>query len=119
MLTITAPKSARTNIFYASLDRSFGRTSLQGGTSRDDECVLAMKCRHKLLDTVENLNFRATLFVFLLPLLVLRIALMVGNWGQHAIVDEHDPDSDFRSSITLIDVAVSFPLLSIIEDLTH
>jgi hypothetical protein len=32
---------------------------------------------------------------------------MTGNWGQHAFVDEVEPDSDFRSSITLIDVPVS------------
>lgn len=53
-------------------------------------------------------SWRATLFVFVLPLLVLRVGLMVGNWGQHAFVDPDEPDSDFRSSITLIDVAVSF-----------
>jgi phosphoinositide-3-kinase regulatory subunit 4 len=52
-------------------------------------------------------NVRATTFVLILPLLVLRLGLMIGNWGQHAFVDETDPDSDFRSSITLIDVAVS------------
>jgi len=39
-----------------------------------------------------------------MPFLLLRLGLMVGNWGQHAFVDEVDPDSDFRSSITLIDV---------------
>lgn len=54
-----------------------------------------------------RLNWRATLFVFILPFIVLRVALMVGNWGQHALVDEVEPDSDFRSSITLIDVTVS------------
>lgn len=52
-------------------------------------------------------NWKATLFAFLLPLLQLRVGLMVGNWGQHAFVDEVDPNSDFRSSITLIDVPVS------------
>ncbi|KAJ5604994.1 hypothetical protein N7510_010148 [Penicillium lagena] len=52
-----------------------------------------------------QVNSRATLFVFLLPLAVMRLGLMVGNWGQHAFVDPVDPDSDFRSSITLIDVA--------------
>lgn len=50
-------------------------------------------------------NSRATLFTLILPLVVMRIGLMVGNWGQHAFVDPKDPDSDFRSSITLIDVA--------------
>jgi hypothetical protein len=52
-------------------------------------------------------NPKATFFVFIAPLLALRVGLMVGNWGQHAFVDEVEPDSDFRSSITLIDVAVS------------
>ncbi|KAF9888486.1 hypothetical protein FE257_008593 [Aspergillus nanangensis] len=48
---------------------------------------------------------RATFCVFVLPFLVLRLGLMAGNWGQHAFVDHDDPLSDFRSSITLIDVA--------------
>ncbi len=52
-------------------------------------------------------NFRATVFVLLLPLLQMRIGMMIGNWGQHAFVDEVEPNSDFRSSITLIDVPVS------------
>lgn len=55
-------------------------------------------------------NWKATLFVLLLPLLQLRVGLMVGNWGQHALVDEVEPTSDFRSSITLIDVPVSYPV---------
>lgn len=55
-------------------------------------------------------NARATLFVFILPLTVMRLGLMVGNWGQHAFVDPADPDSDYLSSITLIDVPVSCPL---------
>ncbi|KAG5926335.1 hypothetical protein E4U42_003400 [Claviceps africana] len=48
---------------------------------------------------------KATFFVYILPCLVLRIGLMVGNWAQHAFVDQDDPDSDFRSSVTLVDVA--------------
>ena len=51
-------------------------------------------------------NFKPTLFVLLLPFFILRLGLMIGNWGQHALVDDVDPDSDFRSSITLIDVPV-------------
>ena len=52
-----------------------------------------------------NYNLRGTIFVLIIPLLMTRIGLMIGNWGQHAFVDEEYPDSDFRSSITLIDVA--------------
>lgn len=71
-------------------------------------------------------NTKAAMFTLVLPLCILRIGLMVGNWGgsmphllqsrllicedagQHALVEENDPLSDFRSSITLIDVAVSW-----------
>ncbi|KAL8827209.1 MAG: hypothetical protein Q9191_003330, partial [Dirinaria sp. TL-2023a] len=49
-------------------------------------------------------NLRTTMFVLVIPLIQMRIAMMIGNWGQHALVDDEDPDSDFRSSITLIDV---------------
>lgn len=59
---------------------------------------------------VAFVNWRASLFVFLLPLMLMRIGLMVGNWGQHAFVDKDEPDSDFRSSITLIDVPVGYLL---------
>jgi hypothetical protein len=52
-------------------------------------------------------NFRPTLFVLIIPLIQMRIGMMIGNFGQHAFVDEIEPDSDFRSSITLIDVPVS------------
>ncbi|KAI0153121.1 fatty acid desaturase [Xylariaceae sp. FL1272] len=51
-----------------------------------------------------QINFKASLFTLLIPLLAMRIGLMVGNWGQHAFVDADEPDSDYRSSITLIDV---------------
>lgn len=51
-----------------------------------------------------RVNPRAAVFTLLLPLLLMRIGLMVGNWGQHAFVDRDEPDSDYRSSITLIDV---------------
>lgn len=56
--------------------------------------------------TLYRLNSRATTFTLLLPLLIMRLGLMVGNWGQHAFVDADEPDSDFRSSVTLIDVPV-------------
>lgn len=53
-------------------------------------------------------NLRATVFVLMLPLFVMRLGMMIGNWGQHALVDEIEPTSDYRSSITLIDVAVGY-----------
>lgn len=58
------------------------------------------------LATMAYTNPKASLFVLILPIMVMRLAMMAGNWGQHAFVDEVDPDSSYRSSITLIDVAV-------------
>ncbi|KAK3681803.1 hypothetical protein B0T22DRAFT_387624 [Podospora appendiculata] len=52
-----------------------------------------------------QVNARAAAFVFLVPLMLMRLALMAGNWGQHAFVDEDEPDSDYRSSVTLVDVS--------------
>ena len=59
-----------------------------------------------------RVNMRASIFVMLIPFCILRFAMMVGNFGQHALVDELEPDSDFRSSITLIDVPVRPKALS-------
>ena len=53
-----------------------------------------------------RISFYPTLFTLIIPLILMRIGLMVGNFGQHALVDDVDPASDFRSSITLIDVPV-------------
>lgn len=52
-------------------------------------------------------NWRPALMSLCIPLFQMRVGMMIGNWGQHALVDEVEPDSDFRSSITLIDVPVS------------
>ncbi|KAM0332021.1 hypothetical protein ACHAQA_002287 [Verticillium albo-atrum] len=64
-----------------------------------------------------RLNPRATFIVLILPFTLLRFALMVGNWGQHAFVDHDEPASDYRSSITLIDVAVRLPYRDLFTDL--
>ncbi|KAM0690620.1 hypothetical protein Q7P36_009388 [Cladosporium allicinum] len=51
-----------------------------------------------------HVNARASTFTLIIPFMLLRLGLMIGNWGQHALVDELEPDSDYRSSITLVDV---------------
>ncbi|KAI1416897.1 hypothetical protein F5Y13DRAFT_153278 [Hypoxylon sp. FL1857] len=77
---------------------------------RKDRPTFAVKAafwelfNYATLLTLFRLNSRPTFFVFILPLMLLRAGLMVGNWGQHALVDADEPDSDYRSSITLIDV---------------
>jgi fatty acid desaturase len=51
------------------------------------------------------LNWRAALVVFVVPTLLLRVLLMMGNWTQHALVDPDDPANDYRSVITFINSA--------------
>jgi hypothetical protein len=57
-----------------------------------------------------RVNFAATMTGLVLPLIQWRIAIMANNWGQHAFIDEDEPDSNLRSSITLIDVVVCLQL---------
>lgn len=47
-------------------------------------------------------SFKATLIVFVLPVIIVRTLMMAGNWGQHAFVDPDAPNNDFKSSITCV-----------------
>ena len=57
-----------------------------------------------------RINFAATMTALVLPLIQWRIAVMVNNWGQHAFIDQDEPSSNLRCSITLIDVVVCDPV---------
>lgn len=47
-------------------------------------------------------NWQATLFVFILPFIIIRFGMMAGNWAQHAFVDKDDPANNWTNSITCI-----------------
>jgi hypothetical protein len=47
-------------------------------------------------------NPLGALFAFVIPMNILRLGMMIGNWGQHALVAKSDPGSDYLSSITCI-----------------
>jgi len=77
---------------------------------------LAKKGRRKLLSRVISgevayallvavaciINWQATIVVFIVPFIACRIAMIAGNWGQHAFIDAARPDDPFASSITVI-----------------
>jgi fatty acid desaturase len=48
-------------------------------------------------------DWRATLAVFVIPVLMVRTLMMAGNWAQHAFVDPAHPADPYRNSITCID----------------
>ncbi|NNC94507.1 MAG: fatty acid desaturase [Chitinophagales bacterium] len=47
-------------------------------------------------------NWKATLVVFVIPLLISRFVMMLGNFAQHAFVDPYDPGNSYKNSITCI-----------------
>ena len=47
-------------------------------------------------------NWKATLLVFVATLLITRIAMMSGNWAQHAFVKAEDPGNCYVNSLTCI-----------------
>jgi fatty acid desaturase len=48
-------------------------------------------------------NLRATLVVFVFPLVFVRLMMMVGNWVQHAFIDPDHPDNPYKSSVNTIE----------------
>jgi fatty acid desaturase len=52
---------------------------------------------------LSQINFFATLVVFIIPTVTMRILMMVGNWAQHAFTDPTEPTNPLRSSIVCID----------------
>lgn len=47
-------------------------------------------------------NFKATLWIFIIPFLFARFVMMIGNWAQHAFVDRKDPENNYTNAITCI-----------------
>ncbi|MGI4739444.1 MAG: fatty acid desaturase family protein [Janthinobacterium lividum] len=50
-------------------------------------------------------NLPATLAVFVLPFVLSRIIMMLGNWAQHAFIDAEAPDNCYRNSVTCINTS--------------
>lgn len=47
-------------------------------------------------------SWQATLVVFVIPLIISRLIMMVGNWAQHSFVDGADPSNFYKNSVTCI-----------------
>ena len=50
------------------------------------------------------INWKATLWVFVVPVFIVRFLMMAGNWGQHAFIDKNTPKNNYRNSINCINV---------------
>lgn len=47
-------------------------------------------------------NLKATLVVFIVPLIFARFVMMLGNWTQHSFVDTQEPENIYKNSINCI-----------------
>ncbi|UOQ75064.1 fatty acid desaturase [Hymenobacter cellulosilyticus] len=47
-------------------------------------------------------NLPATLAVLILPVIVTRAVMMLGNWSQHAFINAATPDNCYTNSVTCI-----------------
>jgi fatty acid desaturase len=50
-------------------------------------------------------NWQAAVSVLVGPYLAIRLAMMIGNWGQHAFIDPARPGDSYANTITCIDSA--------------
>lgn len=48
------------------------------------------------------ISFKATLWVFIIPMFIYRLVSMMGNWAQHSFIDAADPANEYKNSITCI-----------------
>lgn len=50
------------------------------------------------------ISWQATLWVFIMPFLISRLIMMLGNWAQHSFIEKDDPGNSYKNSITCINV---------------
>ena len=51
------------------------------------------------------INLPATLAVFVVPFVLSRVIMMIGNWAQHAFIDPVSPDNCYTNSVTCINTS--------------
>ncbi len=74
-----------------------GRTKMLRWLIAGELGWLAVVCALAMVD------WAATLVVFVVPLFIVRVATMMGNFAQHAFVDVDRPSDPFRNSTCLLD----------------
>jgi len=47
-------------------------------------------------------NFKATLMIFIVPVIYARFIMMMGNWTQHCFIDKNNPEGHFSSVFNCI-----------------
>jgi fatty acid desaturase len=47
-------------------------------------------------------SLKATIVVFIFPIVLVRLLMMMGNWAQHAFIDPAQPGNNYLNSITCV-----------------
>jgi fatty acid desaturase len=50
-------------------------------------------------------NLKATLLIFIIPFIIARFVMMLGNWAQHAFIDKEAPENIFTNSVNCINTS--------------
>ena len=79
------------NYFRFRNKKKFVRQALVGEITFIIVCIL-----------LAYFNWKATLIVFVAPLIIVRFMMMAGNWAQHAFIDPNKPEDNYLNSITCI-----------------
>ena len=74
------------------------RSKLARRALRGEVCYILM------VIILSFINFWATFNLFILTFLISRFIMMLGNFTQHAFVDQDDPANPYKNSITCINV---------------
>lgn len=51
------------------------------------------------------INLKAALWVLIIPFILSRLVMMLGNWTQHAFIDPNDPENMYRNCFTCINTS--------------
>lgn len=51
------------------------------------------------------IHLKAAIWIFVVPMVIVRFSMMAGNWAQHAFIDADAPANSYRNSITCINNA--------------
>jgi fatty acid desaturase len=67
-----------------------------------EKAIVGEGCMLVAIIALTVINWRASLFVAILPSLLMRFFMMVGNWGNHAFIDPKAPENLYRNSCNII-----------------
>lgn len=92
------------DFFFLGMPQLVGYFKKKNRTNLIVKCLTGEFAFILLCVGLSFVNFPATLMVFIIPFVISRLIMMMGNWTQHAFVCGEDPGNPFKNSITCVNV---------------